>query len=234
MYAQQHVVFPSRKRNKVSYPDSFINEVSEEVRREKLFGYLRRYGWIGVVCVLGLVGGAAFIEIRNAQERNAAPATGDALLAALENDDPTARASAIEQVAADGSAVAVTALLTASTQQDAGDIDDAAETLKALVTNDDIPQMYRDLAAFKAAMLPVSDTDGRMADLEFLAQPGQPFRLLALEQMAYATLEMGDTDGAIALMRQIEEDAGVSRGLRERVQTLMVALGEPLPDPVTQ
>lgn len=234
MYAQQHVVFPSRKRNKVSNPDSFINEVSEEVRREKLFGYLRRYGWIGVVCVLGLVGGAAFIEYRNAQERNAAQATGDALLAALENDDPTARASAIEQVAADGSAVAVTALLTASTQQDAGDIDDAAETLKALVTNDDIPQMYRDLAAFKAAMLPVSDTDGRMADLEFLAQPGQPFRLLALEQMAYATLEMGDTDGAIALMRQIEEDAGVSRGLRERVQTLMVALGEPLPDPVTQ
>ena len=234
MYAQQHVVFPSRKRNKVSNPDSFINEVSEEVRREKLFGYLRRYGWIGVVCVLGLVGGAAFIEYRNAQERNAAQATGDALLAALENDDPTARASAIEQVAADGSAVAVTALLTAATQQDAGDIDDAAETLKALVTNDDIPQMYRDLAAFKAAMLPVSDTDGRMADLEFLAQPGQPFRLLALEQMAYATLEMGDTDGAIALMRQIEEDAGVSRGLRERVQTLMVALGEPLPDPVTQ
>ena len=234
MYAQQHVVFPSRKRNKVSNPDSFINEVSEEVRREKLFGYLRRYGWIGGVCVLGLVGGAAFIEYRNAQERNAAQATGDALLAALENDDPTARASAIEQVAADGSAVAVTALLTASTQQDAGDIDDAAETLKALVTNDDIPQMYRDLAAFKAAMLPVSDTDGRMADLEFLAQPGQPFRLLALEQMAYATLEMGDTDGAIALMRQIEEDAGVSRGLRERVQTLMVALGEPLPDPVTQ
>ena len=218
----------------MSNPDSFINEVSEEVRREKLFGYLRRYGWIGVVCVLGLVGGAAFIEYRNAQERNAAQATGDALLAALENDDPTARASAIEQVAADGSAVAVTALLTASTQQDAGDIDDAAETLKALVTNDDIPQMYRDLAAFKAAMLPVSDTDGRMADLEFLAQPGQPFRLLALEQMAYATLEMGDTDGAIALMRQIEEDAGVSRGLRERVQTLMVALGEPLPDPVTQ
>ena len=234
MYAQQHVVFPSRKRNKVSNPDSFINEVSEEVRREKLSGYLRRYGGIGVVCVLGLVGGAAFIEYRNAQERNAAQATGDALLAALENDDPTARASAIEQVAADGSAVAVTALLTASTQQDAGDIDDAAETLKALVTNDDIPQMYRDLAAFKAAMLPVSDTDGRMADLEFLAQPGQPFRLLALEQMAYATLEMGDTDGAIALMRQIEEDAGVSRGLRERVQTLMVALGEPLPDPVTQ
>ena len=234
MYAQQHVVFPSRKRNKVSNPDSFINEVSEEVRREKLFGYLRRYGWIGVVCVLGLVGGAAFIEYRNAQERNAAQATGDALLAALENADPTARASAIEQVAADGSAVAVTALLTASTQQDAGDIDDAAETLKALVTNDDIPQMYRDLAAFKAAMLPVSDTDGRMADLEFLAQPGQPFRLLALEQMAYATLEMGDTDGAIALMRQIVEDAGVSRGLRERVQTLMVALGEPLPDPVTQ
>ena len=38
-------------------------------------------------------------------------------------------------------------------------------------------------------------------------------------------VEAGDPDAAIATMRLISEDAGVTRGLRERAQTLIVALG---------
>lgn len=218
----------------MSDTDSFINEVTEEVRREKLFGYLRRYGWIGIACVLLLVGGAAFNEYRNAQARDAAQATGDALLDALEQADPAARAAAMAQVETSGDAVAVTMLLRASTQQEAGDTAGAFATLNALAVNAEAPEMYRDLAAFKATMLPSDDTEARKAALETLAQPGQTFRLLALEQIAYVALAEGDTDAALAVLRQIEEDAAVTRGLRERVQTLMVALGEPLPDAVTQ
>ena len=218
----------------MSNPDSFIDEVTEEVRREKLYGFLRRYGWIAVVCVLVLVGGAAFIEYRKSQERTLAQATGDALLAAMREDDPAARAAIIADVQAEGPAVAVTALLTASTQEQAGDVVAAAATLNALATNSAVPEMYRDLAAFKAAMMPSDDESARTAALEELSQPGQPFRLLALEQLAYATLDAGDPEAAIVIMRQIEEDAAVTRGLLERVQTLMVALGEPLPTPVTE
>lgn len=218
----------------VSESDSFINEVSEEVRREKLYGYLRRYGWIGVACVLLLVGGAAWNEYRSAQARNTAQATGDALLAALEQNDPAARALAIADVPAQEAAVAVTLLLQAATQQEVGDVVGAAETLNALAINQDVPEMYRDIAAFKAAILPADDVAARLLALEALAQPGQPFRLLALEQIAYITLEGGNADGAIAVLRQIEEDAAVTRGLRERVQALMVALGEQLPVPVDQ
>lgn len=219
---------------KVSNSDSFIEEVTEEVRREKLFGYLRKYGWVGVVCVLLLVGSAAWIEYRNAQARAAAEATGDAIVAALTTEDIAARAEAIAGIDATGETVAVTALLTAATQQEAGDTAAAAVTLGAVVTNPDVPALYRDLAAFKAAMLPTEDTAARMTALEQLARPGQPYRLLALEQIAYLQLDAGDTAAAIATLRQVEEDAAVSRGLRERVQTLMVALGEPLPEPVTE
>lgn len=221
-------------RPKVSNNDSFIEEVTEEVRREKLYGYLRRYGWIAVAVVLLLVGGAAWNEYRNAQERNAAQSLGDALIAALNADAPEARAAALADVPAEGDAAAVTLLLRAATQQEAGDNAAAAETLNALATNPDAPEMYRDLASFKAATLPTEDTAARMAALDTLSRPGQPFRLLALEQKAYLTLEAGDTDAAIAILRQVEEDAAVTRGLRERVQTLMVALGEPLPEPVAQ
>ena len=44
----------------MSNPDSFIDEVTEEVRRDRLFALFRKYGWIGLVVVLGIVGGAGW------------------------------------------------------------------------------------------------------------------------------------------------------------------------------
>ena len=218
----------------MSDSDSFINEVTEEVRREKLYGYLRRYGWIAVACVLLLVGGAAFNEYRAAQERAAAEATGDALLAALVIDDVDARAAAFAEVDANGPSAAVALLMRAATLEEAGDHAGAAEVLSTLATNGDVPEMYRDLAAFKAAMLPTDDLDARKANLEAIAAPGRPFSLLAREQLAYLALDAGDRDGALEILRAIEEDAAVTRGLRDRVQTLMLALGEPSSDSVNQ
>ncbi|SFS07309.1 tetratricopeptide repeat protein [Yoonia litorea] len=218
----------------MSETDSFINEVNEEVRREKLYGYLRRYGWIAIAAVLLLVGGAAFVEYRAAQERAAAQATGDALLAALEVNDPAARADAMAGISSDGSSAAVTLLLQAATLEEAGNYDAAADALNRLAVNGEAPEMYRDLAAFKAAMLPTDDLDARKAALDTLAAPGRPFSLLAREQRAYLALAEGNQDEAMELLRQIVEDAGATRGLRERVQSLMVALGEPLPELVNQ
>ncbi len=214
----------------MSNPDSFIDEVTEEMRREKLFGYLRRYGWVAVLVVLGIVGGTAWNEYRQAQDRAAAEAAGDALLAALAENDEGARATAMAGITASGNAAVITALLTASTQEEAGDIDAAAATLGAVATDSTAPAIYRDLAAIKSAMLPVGAPEARLAALEALAQPGQPFQLLALEQMAYLTLETGDQAGAVAILRRIAEDAAVTRSLSERVQTLLIALGEDTTD----
>ncbi len=64
----------------MSNPESFIDEVTEEVRRDKLFGYLRRYGWIAIVAVLLIVGGAAWREYQIAQRQAESEAFGDAVL----------------------------------------------------------------------------------------------------------------------------------------------------------
>ncbi len=106
----------------MSETDSFIDEVSEEVRRDRLFAYVRKYGWVAVLAVFLIVGGAAYNEYRKASEAATAQATGDALLGALSQDDPAARAEAIAAVQAQGAAVAVTQLLTAATQQEADDL----------------------------------------------------------------------------------------------------------------
>ena len=211
----------------VSNTDSFIDEVTEEVRREKLYQNLRRYAPYAIAAVLVIVGVAAYSEYRAAQAQARAAATGDALLAALEEDDVTARAAALAAIEAEGSTVAVTQLLTAGTQQQSGEHDAAADTLASLATNQDVPQVYRDLAAFKSALLPSEDAAARMLALEQLSQPGQPFRLLALEQIAYLALEGGDEQKAIETFKAIAEDAALPRGLQLRVERMMLALGVP-------
>ena len=74
----------------VAEQDSFINEVTEEVRRDWLYALMRRYGWIAILLVVILVGGAAFNEWRKAGARAEAEAAGDALIAALQADGAVA------------------------------------------------------------------------------------------------------------------------------------------------
>ena len=52
--------------------DSFIDEVTEELRRDRLYGAMRRYGWIGVLLIVVIVGGAAWREYSLARDRAAA------------------------------------------------------------------------------------------------------------------------------------------------------------------
>jgi hypothetical protein len=68
----------------VSNPDSFINEVTEEVRRDRLFAMFRKYGWIGGLLVVAIVGGAAYSEWTKAQALARAEGFGDAMLDALD------------------------------------------------------------------------------------------------------------------------------------------------------
>ena len=68
----------------MSNPDSFIDEVTEEVRRDRLFAMFRKYGWIGILAVVVVVGGAAWNEWQKARAEARAEAFGDALLDAFD------------------------------------------------------------------------------------------------------------------------------------------------------
>lgn len=213
----------------MSDSDSFIEEVSEEVRRDRLYGLLRRYGWIPALAVIALVGGAAWTEYQKAQDRAQAQRLGDAMLAALEQDTPEARATALSGIEAETSGgAAVLALLGAAAQaeSDAADIQ-TRQRLEAIASDGELPEIYRAIAGFKA-LLSGADTlepAQRRAGFEGLAQPGNPLRLLAEEQLALIEIEAGDTDAALARLGRIIEDAEVTSALRNRASQLIVALG---------
>ena len=212
----------------MSNNDSFIDEVNDEVRRDRLYGMLRRYGWIAVVLIVLVVGGAAFNEWQKAQSRAQAEALGDAMLNALKLNDSAERAAAFSEIeTSQPSARAVLNFLTATEDYAAGDAAEAAARLQEVANNNDVPLIYRQIASFKllgqgAATMSVEE---RRAGYEALIQPGVPLRLLATEQLALIDIETGDTDAAIARLKSILEDSEVTPDLQQRALQVIVALG---------
>ncbi|MGR3634211.1 MAG: hypothetical protein ACU0A8_19165 [Limimaricola soesokkakensis] len=215
----------------MSNPDSFIDEVSEEVRRDRLFHLLRRYGWIGLAIVVLIVGGAAVYEWRQSQIAAEAQARGDALLAALAEPEAAARAEALAPIAAQSEDAVVLQLALAAEQQAAGDAEAAVATLDALAGNGEVAEIYRDLAALKSVLIDAGRSpEDKLLALEALSAPGAPFRMLALEQIALIRLAQGEQDAAVDQLRAIMEDAETTPDLRDRAASLMVALGVPPED----
>lgn len=212
----------------MSDTDSFIDEVTEEVRRDQLYGYLRKYGWIAGVAILAIVGGAGWNEYSKSKAQTQAQAVGDGLIAALAADDPAARAQGLADVdtTTPGNA-AIQQMLLSATQANSDQAAEAVEGLNRIASDGDLPQVYRDIAAFKALLmqtdsLPAAD---RAQQFEALAAPGRPLRLLAEEQLALIEISEGDRDAALTRLQAILQDAELSRALQDRASQLIVALG---------
>lgn len=208
--------------------DSFIDEVTDELRRDKLFGFFRRYGWIAILIILGIVGGAIWREWSLSHERQEAQAWGDAILAAQASGDP----AALTKVDPDGSSGrrALATLLAAGQWAESGGTDAAVEALRTLAGDSESDGVLKELAQLKLVMLTGSSMDAAEKDeiLTRLSRAGAPFELLGLEQKAVALLEAGREEDAVTLIRQIQKKEGQSAALRQRLSDMMIVLtGEP-------
>ena len=214
----------------MSNPDSFIEEVTEEVRRDRLFGLFRKYGWIGGVVVVALVGGAAWTEWSKSRAEARAEAFGDAIIDALDTGTPEERRTALSAVQADGEQAGLLQLILASDPQE-----DRAATLAALdkvAADASLSPGYRDLAVLRRVL--VAGTDMPLADrrtaLQGISVAGRPYRTLAEEQLAYLLVEEGNKDTAIAAMITLIQDQEASGPLRARLGQMVTALGGKMPD----
>lgn len=209
----------------MSNPESFIDEVTEEVRRDRLFALFRKYGWIGALLVVGVVGGTAYNEWAKARDASRAQAFGDAVLDALDVGGADERRAALASVPVDGTQKAILHLIMSS---DPGENRaDTLAALDALIADTTQPQIYRDLATLRRVILAGADVPlaERRTALDAIAAPGRPFRPLALEQMAYLLVEEGKVEEAIAALTNLTQDQQAPNGLRQRVQQMIVALG---------
>ena len=210
----------------MSNTDSFIDEVNEEVRRDQLYTYLRKYGWIAAVAVVVLVGGAAYNEYSKASAQSAAQGLGDATMAALSIEDRADQRAALGEIGAEGPSAEIISLLQGAAAAN-NDKPAAIASLTAIIDNADAEEIYKDLARLKLVMLQGADAPAadRIDMLDALAVPGKAFRLIALEQKAVVLVETGDVEGALVILQELLSEQSLTTDLRQRVTQLIVALG---------
>lgn len=208
----------------MSESESFIDEVSDEVRRDKLFKVFKKYGWILGLVVVAIVGGTAYNEWKKSSQETAAQLSGDLMQAAAIANN----ADALTALTSGDAPQAVVALFEqANLLLGAGDTAAALEALQKVADNRDVPVVYSDLAWLKIVMLdganmPENERNDAYARLTAATAP---YRLLAQEQRAMQYVRDGDISAATAELAKILVDPSITPGLRSRAQQLMVALG---------
>ncbi len=218
----------------MSDTDSFIDEVTEEVRRDRMYLLLRRWGWVGVVAVVAIVGGAAFNEYRKARDASQAEALGDAILAALAENGSAERAESLASVEGQSpGGDAVLNMLLSASQLEAGTNEEAVNSLNSIAVQGDLPEIYRSIASFKALLLQTEtlSASDRRQQFEVLAAPGAPLRLLAEEQLALIDVSEGETQAALDRLQALRQDAEATVDLQQRAAQLIIALGG-APEPI--
>jgi hypothetical protein len=210
----------------MSDTDSFIDEVNEEVRRDRMFNLFRRYGWIAVAAVLLLVGGAAWNEWRASQEQAQAEAMGDAIVAALNLETASARAAALQEIEVT-QASAIVQLLSAAQLASDDRGDEAVAQLIAVQSNEALPLIYRQIAEFKSLVIADAgqSVETRRNGFEGLISSGSALRVLSEEQLALLDIGANDVGGALVRLQRLLEDSEITPGVRRRVTQLITALG---------
>ena len=206
-----------------------MQEVSEELRRDRLYRNIRKYGWIAILLVIVIVGAATYREYQKSLAETEAELFGTSIIDALNEKNEADRILKLQKINPPGeNAKAIVAMLLSAEATGNESATFKMSTLSNVTNSLSIDTQYRDLLNFKILLgsSEIMGLDERMKSFEGLSKPGNPFRLLAEEQMALIELELGNNDNAIEIISQILLDAELTAGLRNRATQMLIALGK--------
>jgi len=224
----------------VSNPESFIAEVSEELRRDRLYAMFRKWGWLAALLIVLVVGTAAWREWSSSNRQMQAENFGDALLAIESIDSLQARSDAFVDLYNSGigpDARAIAGIYEAGLLQQDGDTAGALKALNGVLSYAGVSEIYRELALLKTVVFSAdqSSEGDVLTALEQLTVPGRPFRLLALELKAQYLLgdsqsESSQVDEAVDILQTLLEDARLPDNQAERIGLLLTSIGRSTTD----
>jgi len=212
----------------VSETDSFIQEVTEEVRKDRMFRLWKKYGpyaVTGVVAVVAVTAGLNWMKHREIQQ---ARETGAAFLA---SDIGSVEDQQVLIGSVEGPAAVIARLRLAAATAGAGDVKAAAALYREVADEAGLDPIYADLARLQAVRvgLAAMDPAQAVAELERLTAEGAPYRVLALELRAMVRLNSGDTEAAHADLTTIIGDPQATRESSQRALALLMSSGGELP-----
>ena len=208
----------------MSETDSFIQEVTEEVRQDRMFRLWKKWGPYGIAAIVLVVAIAAGLNWMKHREVQAARAAGGAFLQAdiASVEDQERLLGSVE-----GMAEGVAKMRLAAAKAEAGDIDGAVALYREVGSLDALGPAFTDLARLQALRIQASDIDPSQAAAELapLAGEDRPYRLLAMELRAIILLNSGDVDGAHADLVAIITNPVAAAATRERALAMLASSG---------
>ncbi|MBB3764378.1 tetratricopeptide repeat protein [Sphingomicrobium lutaoense] len=212
-------------------PVSFEREVDENLRRDQMADFARKYGkWIvfGLILFLGAVAFSLWWQDREDKIAGKHGEEMALILRDIENnrmDDVPARLDALA-AESEGAARATALMTRASVALRQGDRAKAIESYAAVAGDEDLPAPYRELATLRQTLLEYNDLDPDtvIARMQPLAQQGEPFYGTAAELTAIAMERAGRTAEAAKLFETIAQDSAVPQTLRSRAEQMASSL----------
>lgn len=208
--------------------DSFIREVEEELRSDRLKKIWDSFGPIIIGAAILLVVATVGYEGYKYYADRQASASGDRFLAALnlanegQSDQALSELQALEE---DGyGAYPVLARMRAATVlEEKGDDAGAVAAFDAVAADTSAPETVRDMARIRAAYILV-DT-GSAADVAERAEPlsadSNPLRHAAREALGLAAWKEGRFADAQVLFKQIADDPSAPRNAQQRAIVML-------------
>jgi len=209
----------------VTEKDSFIDEVTEEVRRDKLYLFFRRYGWILFIFAFLIVGTIGWVEFTKNKNVLKAQKLGDAISNAqkIAKNGDLAALDLLANGKKPGSIIPM--FMNAYFLEEKNKYVEAFAQYKRIFEDDEIATLYRELAKLKGYFLLDYNDEKAVTLLNELISPDGIFSLLALEQRAFLNISANRLEEAKEDLDSIILNPRASKPLINRVNELKRALG---------
>lgn len=214
--------------------DNFIQELEEDLRRDRYLALWQKYGRYAVAVALAIViaaaGVVAWRHYRSSERLKDSMAYNAAV--SLADQGGTAWEGALyglRDIAQSGSTAyaALARLQEAALLSKNGKADEAAAIYDSMSKDKAVEPLFRDLAALLhvMAMLDKGDPQQLAARLAPLAEASNPWRYSALELQALLAQRTGDTAKARDIYANLADDPTAPRQLRGRAAEMLAMHG---------
>lgn len=212
--------------------EAFLREVDENLRRDQMEMFAKRYGkWLVVFVVLFLAAAGGYLYWQNRQQEQSAKLSEELTaiynaIGAGKTEEAQKRLQPLQN--SDADVVRSLALLTdAAIALEGNDRDTALDKYRALANDKGAPDAYRNLALLRSTALEFDalKPEEVVARLEPLTKPGNPWFGSAGELTGMAYLKQGQKHRAGRLFAAIAEDKQVPITMRNRAVQIAGTLG---------
>ena len=213
-------------------PESFLEEVAEEVRRDRLFKFFKKNGWIIAFVVVATLCASIAYEWRKNSEISRAKLNGDLLTLALEKSQK-GNLEGLLDLLSDNSPylrpssdlMAVTKLYYAELLYNIdNDSSESLNVLEEIFYNESISTTLRQLAKIKYLLMFSGDNKVKQDLIDELSSPDNHYRFLAQEHKVQTYLASGMSDEANRQIDILLNNLEVSEQQKRRLMDLKLAI----------